>query len=189
MNPDVWIICHGHCLAVALNFFYACICRSMTPVYPLMETTAAAVWSWLTLSARRPSSSTETKRLPSRNRKRETLLDWTVKNNCILLFYSPCCCCLFYICGKYSETLTLYCILQTQRATRKKSDVNRLFTMRMHLHIFLMYIFYKRLNCDKGFYVFIKYRVYVVLFHYSGLMVSALWMLPHEICFRETNVL
>lgn len=26
-------------------------------------------------------------------------------------------------------------------------------------------------------------------FHYSGLMVRALWMLPHEICFRERNVL
>ncbi|MEQ2291247.1 hypothetical protein AMECASPLE_011491 [Ameca splendens] len=29
-----------------------------------METTAAAAWSWLTLFARRPSSSTETKPLP-----------------------------------------------------------------------------------------------------------------------------
>lgn len=75
-----------------------CICRIKTPVYPLMETTAAAAWSWLTLSARRPSSSTETKLLPSRDRKekRDTLL-----------FYSPCC--LFYKCGKYSETLyTVY---------------------------------------------------------------------------------
>lgn len=44
---------------------------------------------------------------------------------------------------------------KTQRATRKKSDVN-IFTMRMHLHIFLMYIFYKRLNCDKGFYCLYK---------------------------------
>lgn len=41
---------------------------------------------------------------------------------------------------------------KTQRATRKKSDVKQtLFTMRMHPHIFLMYIFYKKLNCDKRF--------------------------------------
>lgn len=129
--------------------------RIMTPVYPLMETTAAAAWSWLTLSARRPSSSTETKLLPYRDTEgREAVR--------ILVLLSPCCSCLFYICGKYSETLTLYCISQTQRATWKKSGVNRrLFTTRMHLRIFLMYIFYKRLNCDKGFYCLYKITEYM----------------------------
>lgn len=127
----------------------------MTPVYPPMETTAAAAWSWLTLSARRPSSSTETKLLPYRDTEgREALR--------ILVLLSPCCSCLFYICGKYSETSTLYCISQTQRATWKKSGVNRrLFTTRMHLRIFLMYIFYKRLNCDKGFYCLYKITEYM----------------------------
>lgn len=87
----------------ALTFLSVClcVCRITTPVYPLTETTAAAVWSWLTLSARRPSSSTETSR------------DWA-KNETLsgLLLFSFCC--LFYICGNYSETLTLYCIINTK---------------------------------------------------------------------------
>lgn len=50
--------------------------------------------------------------------------------------------------------------------------------MRMQAHIFLMYIFYKRFNCDlkkkKVFIVFIKKKIeYMwVLFYYSGLKVS-----------------
>lgn len=165
VSPEAWIMNHSYCLTLKpLHWIFLClcvcmcICRSKTPVYPLMETTAAAAWSWLTLSAKRPSSSTEIKLLASRDRKKE-------RNCWILLFYSPCCCCLFYICGKYSETLTLYCIWQTQRATRKKIDVNIHYLLwECTSHIFLMYIFYKRLNCDKKvFIVFIKYRVYVVL--------------------------
>lgn len=50
--------------------------------------------------------------------------------------------------------------------------------MRMQAHIFLMYIFYKRFNCDlkkKGFYCLYKKKKieYMwVLFYYSGLKVS-----------------
>lgn len=62
--------------APALTF---CVCglffsRTKTHVYPLTVTTAAAASSWLTLSARRPCSSTETK-LPSEVRTREAPVD------------------------------------------------------------------------------------------------------------------
>lgn len=143
---------HSYCLTVTCTnvFLCVCICRSMTPVYPLMETTVAAVWSWLTLSARRPSSLTETKLLPSRDKKRETLLDSP-------LLPPPCCCCLFYICGKYSETTTLYCIWQTQWTTWKKSDVNRHYLLWECTRIFFWCTFStKGLIVIKGFYCLYK---------------------------------
>lgn len=54
-----------------LDFIFFCVCRIKTAACPPTETTAAAAWSWLTPSARRRSSSTETKLLPSRDRKKK----------------------------------------------------------------------------------------------------------------------
>ena len=62
----------------------------------------------------------------------------------------------------HTDSTLYYCIFTKTRERRKSAKLNRLFAMR--LHIFLMYIFYKKCNCYKGFYVFLKYRVYVVLF-------------------------
>lgn len=65
--------------APALMFCACFLSRTKTHVYPLMATTAAVASSWLTLSARKPCSSIETK-LPSEVREVSSLLTLHVVN-------------------------------------------------------------------------------------------------------------